>query len=130
MKNPCTTPTCRGRVDTTSKSGKCDRCKAAARRDTDRARGTATQRGYGNRWRQAARDYFASHPYCCLCEAEGVATPATVRDHHPASRKELLAKGVPDPDQWQYLRPLCRPCHSKETARHQPGGWNARKGTP
>lgn len=51
---------------------------------------------------------------------------ATVADHHPTSRRELLTQGVTDPDADHRLRPLCTTCHNRETARNQPGGWNAR----
>jgi hypothetical protein len=50
-----------------------------------------------------------------------------VPDHHPRSRRELIAAGVADPDADEYLRPLCAPCHNPETARNQPGGWNRRR---
>lgn len=58
-------------------------------------------------------------PSCVLCGA-----PATVADHHPLSMVELLHRGTPfdDPDRG---RGLCASCHGRETARLQPGGWNA-----
>ena len=82
------------------------------------ARPTAAQRGYGARWRRRRRRYLAAHPICCLCPA-----PAEIPDHYPRSRRELVAAGVRDPDADEYLRPLCAPCHNRETAKHQPGGW-------
>lgn len=92
-------------------------------RQQDRARGTAAERGYGHQWTTGTRtEYIEHHPYCVLCRA-----PATVPDHWPVSRKDLIASGVPDPDAWHRLRPLCKPCHDKETARLQPGGWNAER---
>jgi len=36
----------------------------------------------------------------------------------------LISQGL-NPDDPKYGRGLCSPCHSKETAEHQPGGWNA-----
>jgi 5-methylcytosine-specific restriction protein A len=50
--------------------------------------------------------------------------PATVADHWPKSRKQLEAEGL-DPNEPSYGRGLCASCHGKETAKHQPGGWNA-----
>lgn len=88
-------------------------------------RPTTAQRGYDARWqRQRAR--FLHGKLCILCLAEGHHVPATVADHHPKSRRELLALGVPDPDADHLLRPLCARCHNRETAKHQPGGWHAR----
>ena len=106
--------------------GRCTRHAAAA----DRARGSAAQRGYtGRRWRAArnaclTRDLFCTchdttHPHGAACLA-----PATVADHHPTSRRDLVAAGVTDPDAPQRLRGLCKPCHDRHTAREQPGGWH------
>ncbi|MFD6127658.1 HNH endonuclease, partial [Streptomyces hydrogenans] len=53
--------------------------------------------------------------------------PATVADHFPESRRSLVARGVSDPDAWSRLRPLCTSCHSRETAKHQPGGFAAER---
>lgn len=91
------------------------------RRQADARRGSARERGYDARWERKRRRYLARHPICVLCGGQ-----ATVADHHPESRRDLVAMGVPDPDADDRLRPLCTPCHNAETARHQPGGWNAR----
>jgi hypothetical protein len=47
--------------------------------------------------------------------------PATVPDHDPVSRAELVRQGVPDPDDWRYLRPRCERCHNKKTATRDGG---------
>lgn len=108
----CTTPGCPELVTT----GRCPNC----RRTADQARGTRQQRGYDTRWERRRATYLARHPFCQLCPAT-----ATVADHWPRSRRDLVAAGVPDPDADQHLRPLCAPCHSRQTAQHQPGGWHA-----
>lgn len=72
-------------------------------------------------WKATRAGFLANNPACCLCGRR-----ARVADHWPKSRRELVQAGVPDPDGWHRLRPLCRPCHGKETARNQPSGWNAR----
>ncbi|MEU1128750.1 hypothetical protein ABZ383_02605 [Streptomyces sp. NPDC005900] len=46
-------------------------------------------------------------------------------DHFPLSRRELIARGEPNPDAAKHLRPLCVACHNCETARNQPGGFAA-----
>ena len=50
---------------------------------------------------------------------------ATVADHWPTSRRDLIAKGK-DPNDPNHGRGLCASCHGRETAAHQPGGWNYR----
>lgn len=98
------------------------RCPDCAGR-ADRRRGTAAQRGYGgaghDRFRRGVLD---KHPTCVLCRTRR----SVHADHHPRSRRELIAAGL-DPNDPAYGRGLCPPCHSTETARHQPGGWNARQ---
>jgi 5-methylcytosine-specific restriction protein A len=94
------------------------RCPTCASRAQSRP--DATARGYRARgWRARRASFLAEHQQCVLCGAT-----ATVADHWPHSRKQLLASGVEDPDAIEYLRPLCRACHGRETAKHQPGGWN------
>lgn len=116
---PCTTPGCRG---SSPVGGRCERCRGRRTRITDTRRGTSAQRGYGAAWRTGARlDYLSRHPVCVLC-----GQAATVPDHYPLSRRQLVAAGVDEPDADERLRPLCRPCHGSETARNQPGGWNRR----
>lgn len=60
-------------------------------------------------------------PICVLCEV----AESTDADHHPRSRAELVALSL-DADDPQYGRGLCSLCHKRETAMHQPGGWNLR----
>jgi 5-methylcytosine-specific restriction protein A len=81
-------------------------------------RPSAAARGYDEAWRRRRLDFLVTHPVCRLC---GMA--ATIPDHFPQSRKQLVAAGVVDPDDERYLRPLCEPCHRTETAKRQPGGW-------
>lgn len=101
--------------------GRCERCTTTA----DQRRGTRQQRGYDSRWERKRKAYLSKpeHLFCVLCHA-----PSNVADHYPVSRRDLVAQGVPDPDADHRLRPLCRTCHSKETAANpgQRGGWNAR----
>lgn len=98
--------------------GRCTEHRAQA----DRARGTSTQRGYSSRtFIRARRTVLARDPTCTVCGKQ----PSTVADHYPTSRRDLLTQGVTDPDAPHRMRGTCGPCHSSETARHQPGGWNA-----
>ncbi|PYC83490.1 holin [Streptomyces tateyamensis] len=109
----CSTPGCPEYTD----SGRCDE----HRRQAEQRRGSPRQRGYGGPdWTQARAAVIARDPICVLCRTE----PSRVADHWPASRRQLLQQGVPDPDAPERMRGICRPCHSRETAEHQPGGWH------
>ena len=100
----------------TSEGSRC----VAHRREGDRRRGTATERGYTGKGHKAFRTaVLMRDPICVLC---GVAF-STVADHYPRTRKELLELGL-DPNDPQYGRGLCKTDHDRETAKNQPGGWN------
>lgn len=104
---------------TLTTGGRCDEHK----RKAEQQRGSAAERGYsGKAWRFARRTVLRQNPICTLCKREF----ATVADHWPVSRKDLLAQRVSDPDAPHRLRALCASCHGKETAREQPGGFNRR----
>ncbi|EFL01599.1 HNH endonuclease [Streptomyces sp. SPB78] len=111
-RKPCSVPGCPELVTT----GRCP----AHEREAEERRGSSSERGYDTRWQRRRAAYLYHHPWCVLC-----GQPATVADHFPLSRKQLVARGDPDPDTDKHLRPLDRACHARETARHQPGGWNA-----
>ena len=109
----CSVPGC----PTLTNNGRCEQ----HRREAEQARGSALQRGYGGpRWHSARQAVLARDPWCVL----GCGRPSTVADHWPVSRRDLLAAGVADPDAPHRMRGLCRTCHSRETAKHQPGGWH------
>jgi 5-methylcytosine-specific restriction protein A len=61
---------------------------------------------------------LTKHPTCVECNAR----PATVADHWPISRRELITQHL-NPDDPRYGRGLCAPCHNSQTAQHQPGGF-------
>ncbi|MEV8395588.1 MULTISPECIES: holin [unclassified Streptomyces] len=108
----CSRPGCPKLTDT----GRCPDC----RRDADRVRGGARQRGYGREHETRFRvGVLARDPVCVLCRQ----APSVHADHYPLDRRALVAAGL-DPDDPRHGRGLCGPCHSSETAREQPGGWN------
>lgn len=109
----CSVPGC---PEFTDQGGRC----ANHRREAEQRRGTARQRGYGRRHEQRFRaGVLARDPVCVLCRN----APSVHADHHPLSRRDLIAQGA-DPDDPRHGRGLCTSCHSSETAQHQPGGWN------
>jgi 5-methylcytosine-specific restriction protein A len=86
------------------------------KRELDRQRPSAAQRGYDSRWRKARARYLAGHPLCASCLARGRLTAATVVDHvvpHGGDRQRFW-----DCDNWQGL---CGPCHDSKTVRD--GRW-------
>ena len=112
---PCSRPGCPELVP--KGQSRCDACTKAA----DRARGTASNRGYTTPGHRRFREeVLARDPICVLC----LAAHSTVADHYPQSRRERLDLGL-DPDDPDNGRGLCKPCHDRETAANQPGGWNA-----
>lgn len=109
----CSRPGC----PTLTAGGRCSTCNAQA----DRIRGTATQRGYNSRSHKRFRDQVLDRdPICVLCHLAA----STVADHWPLSRRQLEQTGL-DPNDPKHGRGLCKRCHDQETARNQPGGWNA-----
>lgn len=113
----CSTPRCGG---VTTSGGKCPRCRAAARRASDEQRGNATRRGYGREHRDRFRlGVLDRDRVCVLC---GIA-PATVADHHPLSRRQIVDYGG-DPNDPSFGRGLCAECDKRQTAQRQPGGWH------
>jgi 5-methylcytosine-specific restriction protein A len=107
----CSTPGCPH--TTNHPRGRCTECRTRA--PTSRAQ------GYDARWERNRLAFLVEHPACVLC---GVL--ASQADHWPRSRRQLVAAGVPDPDAWHRLRPLCNPCHGRETQRLQPSAWCVR----
>lgn len=85
-------------------------------------RPSAARRGYDYRWRRKRAAFLRTHPFC-ECGAA-----ATVADHHPLTRVELVRAGVEDPDAEQYLVARCASCHSRKTAVRDGGYGNAREG--
>jgi 5-methylcytosine-specific restriction protein A len=111
-RKPCTSPGCPNRV----LEGRCETHSRHARRQRDNWTSL-----YGTAWPAIRLDYLRRHPRCVLC-----ARLATVADHHPRGIRLLIKQRNPDPHADRHLRALCAPCHSQETGRREPGGWNAR----
>lgn len=107
----CASPGCTTYVA----GGRCDRCRRGREHHDAAVAGPAVN--YSGGWRARRLDYLTHHQPCALC-----GRLATVADHHPHSRRELFAMGAPDPDADRWLRPLCAPCHNRETQRLY-GGW-------
>lgn len=100
------------RCGTPVSGSRCTKC-AARKRDTNNG-----WRYNDTEWKTSRLAYLLEYPVCCLC-----GEPSFIPDHHPTSRRDLIAQGVTDPDAWHRLRPLCETCHRRETAKNQPGGF-------
>lgn len=112
----CSTPGCPELVP--KGQGRCAGCVRVA----GVRRGSSARRGYGTAHRLRFREgVLALHPVCVRC----MRRPSTIADHWPLSRDELVKRKL-DPNDPKNGRGLCKPCHDSETARNQPGGWNAR----
>ncbi|MFJ2174345.1 holin [Streptomyces sp. NPDC087851] len=109
----CSRPGC---PELTDQGGRCSGCRSEA----EQRRGSARQRGYGGGHETRFRPgVLARDPVCVLCRR----ARSVHADHHPRDRKQLVDEGL-DPNDPQYGRGLCGPCHSRATAQEQPGGWN------
>lgn len=101
------------------KDARCEEHRKAAGRA--RAKNRPELRYYGTAkhkaWRAAV---LRRDPVCVICKA----VPSTHADHYPRSLTDLLEIGLPL-DDMDNGRGLCHSCHSRETGRLQPGGWNA-----
>ncbi|WP_218153202.1 hypothetical protein [Streptomyces sp. CC53] len=76
--------------------------------------------GYGTEHRDRfPAGVLKRDPICVLCGR----APSEHADHWPRSKRELRQLGW-DEHSPAYGRGLCASCHSSETAKHQPGGWN------
>lgn len=77
----------------------------------DKLRGTRHQRGYGNKWDRAAKQYLKSYPDCKIC-----GQLATCVDHikpHNMDMRLFWNKG-----NWQSL---CHSCHNAKTSKDKTG---------
>lgn len=83
-------------------------------RDYDRSRGSASQRGYGARWRRLRAMQLNAHPLCVVC-----GRAATDVDHIISRRK-----GGTDVE--DNLQSMCHQHHSEKTNREDGGGWQRR----
>lgn len=94
--------------------------RARARKARAKA-GAAAQAGAAfyatGRWRHARLRFLAAHPLCADCADLGLVVAAAEVDHIVPHRGD--ARLMWDRANWQAL---CKPCHSRKTAREVFGG--------
>lgn len=117
MLKPCPTPGCPALIPTKDRA--CKECLKRIRHTTDRTPYKSIAH------RRARAKLLALHPYCQCegCKAhKGLCTQkATIADHYPLERFELIAEGK-DPNALCYMRALCKKCHDIKTASTRPAG--------
>ena len=102
-KRPCSYPGCPRLTD----SQYCEEHRKEARQKYDKyERSPDVNRKYGRAWKRIRDRYYAVHPYCERCYAEGRMTPAE-EVHHILP----VSKGGRHTD--DNLMSLCRSCHNK-----------------
>lgn len=70
---------------------------------------TASQRGYGSRWRKLRQAVMERDRWLCqACKRRGRVTPAAMVDH-------IVPKAEGGGDSPENLEALCRPCHQDKT---------------
>lgn len=122
-RSVCSTPGCPTLVHP---AGRCAECKAKAAA-LRRVKGGSSKgkRGYGVAWQRTRAAYLRAHPLCMCTECDAVPVPlrqtATEVDHIDG-----LGPLGPRGHDWSNLRAMTKAHHSRDTARHQPGGWNDR----
>lgn len=113
----CPTPGC----PTLTLGGRCPDCTQQA----SKGRGSARAKGYDARWERTKRAYLQAFPWCecddCLALPPILRPWASEVDH-----RDGLGPNGPRGHDWSNLRSMTKACHSKRTARDQPGGWNDR----
>ena len=100
-------------------SGYCAKHKAQHTQEYERRRGSSQERGYGPRWRAAARAFLEEHYY--QCNVPGCPDKATEVDHVIPHRGNMELFW--DRSNWQCL---CHAHHSSKTATEN-GRWAKRE---
>lgn len=86
-------------------------CAIERKKQTDKARPSPAKRGYDGDWRKVRKAFLLAHPYC---STPGCNAAATEADHIKSIREAPHLRL-----EWSNLRPFCKPCHSRRTAREQ-----------
>lgn len=78
-----------------------------------RRTGSSTALGYGRLWQRIRAAVLALHPMCVMCAKVGKRTVANEVDHIDGDSSNNANDN---------LRALCKPCHSRRTAKDQSFG--------
>jgi 5-methylcytosine-specific restriction protein A len=106
-------------------TGRCDTHKHVereAKKQYDKERGTAHQRGYTSKWTQYSKAYRERHPLCVECEKQGRLVLAEVVDHIIPHRGDMALFWDRNNHQG-----LCKTCHDRKTASEDGGFGNMQR---
>ena len=103
-KRICRHPTC-------SNTEPCPEHTDQRRKEYEKNRGPAHERGYDHQWRRVRQRYLSKHPMCEDCLERGDVTEA-VDVHHKVPVKVDRGMRL----DFSNLRALCRSCHRKREA--------------
>ena len=90
----------------------CSTCKSSE----NQRRGSASERGYGHKWREYRLGFLRKNPLCVLCLAQNRTAAATVVDHKTPHRGDDTLFWDPKNHQ-----AICKPCHDHKTATEDGG---------
>lgn len=91
---------------------------AQGKRQQDRQRGTAHERGYTYRWQRYRETFLRTSPMCARCIAQGVPQLADRGQGNPGHVDHIVpVTGPDDPLFWHVdnHQSLCRDCHRWKT---------------
>lgn len=120
-KRPCRHAGCN---QLASGGSMCEVHRRHKQKQHDEKRGSAADRGYDSKWRQAREGYLRKHPLCVHCQEANPPrlTAATVVDHIIPHRGDKVLFW--DSTNWQ---PLCKRHHDIKTATED-GGFGQGRG--
>lgn len=121
---PCTFPGCGELI---ASGSKCDKHKKEAAQADNRAKGSSWSRGYDAEWDRVRKKALKRDQYLCqrcLLEDDRM-VPAEHVDHI----KPFGGKKDPLRLDLKNLKSLCKPCHSRKTAKEDGGFGRPKKST-
>jgi len=110
---PCSVPGC---PNIAVQGGRCQVHARDSRRRYEVMRASASERGYGSRWRKIRAQFLKVHKWCAW---PGCSKLAVDVDH-------ILPRAKGGTDDWDNLQALCHEHHSRKTATQDGGGWQKR----
>lgn len=121
-KQICKAPGCGRLIDDIGYCLRHAHIQAQYEKAKEKARQSASARGYDSKWRKARIGYLAKHPLCVACAKLGIVQAANVVDHVIPHKGNLNLFW--NSDNWQAL---CKSCHDTKTALENGGFGNKQK---